>query len=91
MTWTPPTQNTDGSPLNNLAGYRVYWGTQQGNYSNSVTIANPGLAPVRAAASPARGVDYLFYVRKPSSLAHYFTASESDFLRKVCEYGYACD
>jgi hypothetical protein len=44
LTWTPPTQNTDGSPLNNLAGYRVYWGTSQGSYSSSVTIANPGLA-----------------------------------------------
>jgi UPF0755 protein len=54
-------------------------------------IANPGLASIRAAASPTRGVDYLYYVRKPKSLAHYFTASESDFLRKVCEYGYACD
>jgi len=54
-------------------------------------IANPGLASIRAAASPARGVDYLYYVRKPKSKAHYFTANESDFLRKVCEYGYACD
>jgi uncharacterized YceG family protein len=54
-------------------------------------IANPGLASIRAAASPARGVDYLYYVRKPRSKAHYFTANESDFLRKVCEYGYACD
>ena len=54
-------------------------------------IASPGLASIRAAANPARGVDYLYYVRKPKSLAHHFTASESDFLRKVCEYGYACD
>jgi cell division protein YceG involved in septum cleavage len=54
-------------------------------------IANPGLASIRAAANPARGVDYLYYVRKPKSVAHYFTASESDFLRKVCDYGYACD
>jgi len=54
-------------------------------------IANPGLASIRAAASPARNVDYLYYVRKPRSLAHYFTASETDFLRKVCDYGYACD
>ena len=53
-------------------------------------IANPGLASIRAAASPARGVDYLYYVRKPNALKHYFTSSESDFLRKVCEYGYAC-
>jgi peptidoglycan lytic transglycosylase G len=54
-------------------------------------ITNPGLASIRAAANPTRDVDYLYYVRKPKSLAHYFTASESDFLRKVCEYGYACD
>ena len=53
-------------------------------------IANPGLASLEAAANPARNVDYLYYVRKPKSLSHYFTASESDFLRKVCEYGYAC-
>ena len=54
-------------------------------------IANPGLASIRAAANPARGVDYLYYVRKPNSKAHYFTANETDFLRKVCEYGYACN
>jgi Putative Ig domain len=44
LNWSPPTQNTDGSPLSNLAGYKVYWGTQQGNYTNSATIANPGIA-----------------------------------------------
>ena len=53
-------------------------------------IANPGLASMRAAARPAR-VPYLYYVRKPGSLAHFFTASETEFLRTVCEYGYACD
>jgi uncharacterized YceG family protein len=54
-------------------------------------IANPGLASITAAANPARGVDYLYYVRKPGSLTHYFTADETDFLRKVCEFGYACE
>jgi hypothetical protein len=44
LSWMPPTVNTDGSPLNNLAGYRVYWGTSQGNLSNSVTLPNPGIA-----------------------------------------------
>jgi uncharacterized YceG family protein len=53
-------------------------------------IANPGLASIQAAAHPAT-VDYLYYVRKPGSVSHYFTADESDFLRKVCQYGYACD
>jgi len=43
LTWTPPTQNADGSPLTNLAGFKVYWGTTQGSYPNSVTINNPGV------------------------------------------------
>lgn len=43
LSWTPPTTNTDGSPLTNLAGYKVYWGTAQGTYPNSVTLNNPGL------------------------------------------------
>ena len=45
-------------------------------------IANPGLASLEAAANPARNVDYLYYVRKPKSLSHYFTASVSDSSRQ---------
>ena len=44
LSWTPPTRNTDGSALKNLAGYRVRWGPAPGNYTNSVTLTNPGLA-----------------------------------------------
>ena len=42
--WLPPTQNTDGSALTNLAGYRVYYGTTTTNLDHTVTISNPGLA-----------------------------------------------
>ena len=52
-------------------------------------IANPGLASIEAAAHPAAS-DYLYYVRIPGTKRHFFTASESEFLRKVCEFGYAC-
>jgi UPF0755 protein len=50
-------------------------------------IGNPGLPSLRAAARPA-SVDYLFYVRKPDRLHHFFTASEEEFCRKAVEYGY---
>jgi hypothetical protein len=43
LSWQPPTQNTDGSPLTNLAGYKVYWGVTPGTYVTSVTVNNPGL------------------------------------------------
>ncbi|WP_405240811.1 putative Ig domain-containing protein [Lentisalinibacter orientalis] len=43
LSWTPPAENTDGSALTDLAGYKIYYGTSSGNYGNSVTIDNPGL------------------------------------------------
>jgi UPF0755 protein len=52
-------------------------------------IANPGLASMQAAAHPA-DVDYLFFVRKPDKVHHFFTASEDEFYAKACEYGYGC-
>src|SRR5690606_39089874 len=27
LSWTPPSENEDGSALTNLAGYRIYYGT----------------------------------------------------------------
>ncbi|HEX5419595.1 MAG TPA: putative Ig domain-containing protein, partial [Gammaproteobacteria bacterium] len=43
LTWTAPTQRTDGTALTNLAGYKIYWGQQAGSYTNEVTLGNPGL------------------------------------------------
>jgi hypothetical protein len=43
LSWAAPTQNEDGSPLLNLAGYRVHWGTASRNYTNTVTLSNPGI------------------------------------------------
>ena len=50
-------------------------------------ISNPGLASIRAAASPAH-VDYLYFVRKPDGVHHFFTASQSAFCQKSLEYGF---
>ena len=44
LSWTPPTENTDTSTLTDLAGYKIYYGTSPGNYSNTEIINNPGLS-----------------------------------------------
>ena len=40
LSWLPPTENTDGSMLTNLAGYNIYYGTEAGNYTETITIDN---------------------------------------------------
>lgn len=44
VTWTPPTANTDGSTLTNLAGYRIVYGTSASDLTQSVQLANPSLS-----------------------------------------------
>ncbi len=50
-------------------------------------ISNPGLASIRAAAHPAR-VDYLYFVRKPDKVHHFFTASYREFVNYANAHGF---
>jgi hypothetical protein len=44
LSWTPPTQNTNGTTLTNLAGYRIFYGTSATSLTRSVQIANAGVS-----------------------------------------------
>ena len=43
LSWTPPTLNVDGTAVTDLAGYRLYYGTSSGNYTNEIEIDNPSI------------------------------------------------
>jgi hypothetical protein len=43
LDWTPPTENTDGTTLTNLAGYHLHYGMTADNLTQSAQLANAGL------------------------------------------------
>ena len=43
LSWYPPTQNSDGSQLVDLVGYRIYYGRNPDNLTQVVVLNNPGL------------------------------------------------
>ncbi len=51
LAWDAPTTNEDGSDLTDLAGYRVYYGTSSGSYTNSVNIGNITGATINSLSS----------------------------------------
>lgn len=40
LAWDAPTTNADGSPLTDLAGYWIYWGTSSGSYTQRTDVGN---------------------------------------------------
>jgi hypothetical protein len=61
LSWTPPTQNTDGTTLTNLAGYRIVYGTSVSAMTQIVQVPNPSVSSYKIdALAPAT---YHFAVR----------------------------
>ena len=52
ISWTPPTKNSDGSALKDLAGYRIRYGNSPGSYTQSVTVSNASATQWSLALSP---------------------------------------
>jgi hypothetical protein len=43
LSWVAPSENTDGTPLTDLSGYVIHYGSAPMSFTNSITITNPGL------------------------------------------------
>ena len=79
----PPTRSLTVSELHNPTPYNTLTHTGL----PPTPIANPGLASIRAAAHPA-AVRYLYFVRKPDKIHHFFTASYRAFRAYEKAHGY---
>lgn len=44
LSWVAPTERTDGTPLQNLAGYKINYGRMSEVYDYTIEVDNPGLA-----------------------------------------------
>lgn len=40
LAWDKPDINSDGSELNDLSGYKIYYGTSSNNYTQSIDVGN---------------------------------------------------
>ena len=40
LSWSAPTTNEDGTPLEDLAGYRLHYGTESGHYTYVVDVGD---------------------------------------------------
>lgn len=44
LSWTPPTQNTDGTSLTNLAGYRIVYGPSASSLTQIIEVPNSAVS-----------------------------------------------
>lgn len=42
LSWIRPSKNTDGTPLTNLAGYRIHYGTSRSSLGKQLTVGGSG-------------------------------------------------
>ena len=79
----PPTEALRQSHLEDPNPYntRIHRGLPPG------PIANPGLASMQAAAHPKQ-TNYLYFVRKPDKVHHFFTESKREHDEYQARHGY---
>ena len=67
LSWTAPSENDDGSPLTDLAGFRVYWGTEPNSYPNLEDPMNTGMTTTAGTTT--------YVVQNLSAGTYYFVAT----------------
>src|SRR6266478_723318 len=74
LAWDAPVQ-TNGIPVPNLVGYKLYYGSQSGQYQTMVQV---GLTPTSTVTNVSAGQTYYFAIKAYDS-----TGTESAFSNEV--------
>jgi len=75
LTWDAPTTNADGTPLTDLNGYKIYYGTSSGSYGTLINVGNVTNYTVDSLSSGT----WCFAVT-----AYDISENESDYSNEVC-------
>ncbi len=79
LTWDAPTTNADGTPLTDLAGYKIYYRTSSGSYGTPIDVSYEN-ATNYTVDSLSSGT-WCFVVT-----AYDTSLNESDYSNEVCTY-----
>lgn len=74
LSWDDPTTNADGTPLTDLAGFKVYYGNASGNYTTIIDVGNVTT----------------YVVNNLSPGTHYFTVTAYNSSRYESVYSNEC-
>ena len=66
LSWTAPTTNTDGSILNDLAGYHIHYGTSASALTQTIDVSGGGTTSYVVTGLPS-GYTYYFSISAYSS------------------------
>ncbi len=85
LEWDAPTTNEDGTPLTDLAGYKLYYGPSSGNYTGSIDVEDTTSVEI------ATIIDVIYETLPVSDTvcfavtAYDTLGNESDYSNEVCE------
>ena len=79
LTWDAPTTNTDGTPLTDLAGYKVYWGIVSGIYTGNKDVGNVTTVNIAETIALTPRGNYCFAVT-----AYDVALNESIYSNEIC-------
>jgi len=75
LSWEAPATNSDGSSIGDLSGYKIYYGTSSGNYTQSIDVGNSTTASISSLSSGS----WCFAVT-----AYDASGNESDYSDEIC-------